>query len=505
MEVGFQSVEHAEMAAAMNYASATAFYAAMGRGDLQVGPTPRPPPPRRARSEAAASSTDGPGGALGGYLSELQAKAAEDRRMRELQERIAGEIQQDAADRAASGSGSRPPQTQQAQQQAPEQTGPPGGFPAPAPAWARYPNANRMTGEGSSPMLPRKPPRNATRAELAEHERRYRQIVDDRMALCSAEWRHHIRDMHLAGAESTEPIVDPDLQQLAVANMTQLADIERRAGTGEGQMMPVADEAAYFFLRKLPPGVRGMRVPERLTGEVWVIGWCGRPCPHAGARCLSSVERCLRPVVVRRGESANLGDLEHHTSTMSARSAIGRAGAAASSRPWPPRRTSTRTSSTTSLARRVVGPFVGLCLSFFKFPADALASLSVQPFSAEHVGCKHRRVSPRSLHHRTGRKSRRPGVRIISSLTFRRRRCLFFFSFRQARWLEETGFPAHAPPCRRSTFTAATVSPSWLERSSSSALRNTSRHCRRLAPTTWHLPWLPPPPWSRRGCRQRCW
>ncbi|CAE7511741.1 unnamed protein product, partial [Symbiodinium sp. KB8] len=242
--VGFQSVEHAEMAAAMNYASATAFYAAM----------------------AAASSTDGPGGALGGYLSELQAKEAEDRRMRELQERIAGEIQQDAADRAASGSGSRPPQTQQAQQQAPEQTGPPnpahGGFPAPAPAWARYPNANRM---------------------------RYRQIVDDRMALCSAEWRHHIRDMHLAGAESTEPIVDPDLQQLAVANMTQLA-------------------AAYFFLRKLPPGVRGMRVPERLTGEVWVIGAFGQ----------------WWFVAAKVPTSATWSTM----STTSARSAIGRAGAA---------------------------------------------------------------------------------------------------------------------------------------------------------------------------------
>ncbi|CAE7930370.1 unnamed protein product, partial [Symbiodinium sp. KB8] len=206
-EVGFQSVEHAEMAAAMNYASATAFYAAIWAGGTC----------KRAQPEAAASSTDGPGGALGGYLSELQAKAADDRRMRELQERIAGEIQQDAVDRAASGSGSRPPQAKQAQQQAPENTGPPrtahGGFPAPAPAWARYPNANRMTGEGF-PMLPRKPPRNASRAELAEHERRYRQIVDDRMALCS-EWRHHIRDMHMVGAESTEPIVDPDLQQLA--------------------------------------------------------------------------------------------------------------------------------------------------------------------------------------------------------------------------------------------------------------------------------------------------
>ena len=66
------------------------------------------------------------------------------------------------------------------------------------------------------------------------------------------------------------------------------------------EVMPVADEAAYFFLRKLPDGVRGMRVPERLTGEVWVIGWCGRPCP-AGANCLSTVDLCLRPVVVRRG------------------------------------------------------------------------------------------------------------------------------------------------------------------------------------------------------------
>ena len=69
-----------------------------------------------------------------------------------------------------------------------------------------------------------------------------------------------------------------------------------------------------------------------------------------------------------------------------------------------------------SLARRVVGFYVGLCFSFFNLPADALASLSAQPFSAEHVGCKHRRVSPRSLHYRTGRENRRPGVRIFSSL-----------------------------------------------------------------------------------------
>ena len=51
------------------------------------------------------------------------------------------------------------------------------------------------------------------------------------------------------------------------------------------------------------------------------------------------------------------------------------------------------------------------CLSFLLYlPAEALASLSAPSVLAEHVGRKHRRVSPCSLHHRAGRKSRRPGV-----------------------------------------------------------------------------------------------
>ena len=44
-----------------------------------------------------------------------------------------------------------------------------------------------------------------------------------------------------------------------------------------------------------------------------------------------------------------------------------------------------------------LGGFV--CVSFLlSFLAEALASLSARTFSAEHVGRKHRRVSPRSLH-----------------------------------------------------------------------------------------------------------
>ncbi|CAE7469887.1 unnamed protein product [Symbiodinium necroappetens] len=302
-EVGFQTREHAEMAASMNYVSALAFYAAMGRGELQVGPQPRPPPPRQP-AQAASSSGDQTG-PLDGYLAEADAKAAEDRRMRELQERIAGELRQDEADRdAASGSGSRPAQ-------------PRASFPqpatTPAPVQARYPNANRETGEGF-PALPRKPARNASVAQQAAADREYRTLVEERKQLCSAEWRAHIRAMETPGAHSTETIVNDEFQQLAVANLAQLEDLERQAATGEGQMMPLAGGAAYFFLRSLPPGVRGMRVPERLNGEVWVVGWCGRPCP-AGRNCLSTVERCLRPIVVRRGAGAQLGDLaahEHH-------------------------------------------------------------------------------------------------------------------------------------------------------------------------------------------------
>ncbi|CAE7664169.1 eIF3-S7, partial [Symbiodinium necroappetens] len=121
-EVGFQTREHAEAAAAMNYVSALAFYAAMGRGELQVGP------------QQAASSSGDQAGPLDGYLAEADAKAAEDRRMREIQERIAGEIRQDEADReAASGSGSRPAQPR-ARFPQPATT--------PAPVQARYPNAN---------------------------------------------------------------------------------------------------------------------------------------------------------------------------------------------------------------------------------------------------------------------------------------------------------------------------------------------------------------------------
>ena len=173
---------------------------------------------------------------------------------------------------------------------APDRRGPGRWQPAttPAPVQMRFPDANRETGEGF-PALPCKPARNASIQEMQDHDREYRRIVEDRKALCSEEWRRHVAAMEQAGAQSTEPINHPGLAQLAVANLRQLDDLEAAASSGTGPMLPQAT-GVYFFVRKLPDGVRGMRVPERLNGEIWVVGWCGHPC-GAGANCLSSVGR----------------------------------------------------------------------------------------------------------------------------------------------------------------------------------------------------------------------
>ena len=188
---------------------------------------------------------------------------------------------------------------------------------------------------------------------------------------------------------------------------------------------------------------------------------------------------------------------------MTVPSAIGTPGGAATIRWSPCRRTSSRSSSATSLARRVhrtsavLCAFLFFCLSWRKLSRASPREHFRRNTSVVSTGVFHRAVCTC-----TGMENRRwsepASVHVVAVVPF-----YFFFFFRQARWLEETGFPAHARPCRRSTFMAATVLPSWLERSSSSALRNTSQRSRRPGPTTWPPPWRRPPPWSRRGYRQR--
>ena len=123
---------------------------------------------------------------------------------------------------------------------------------------------------------------------------------------------------------------------------------------------------------------------------------------------------------------------------------------------------------------------------------------------AEHVGRKHRRVSPRSLHLGTG-KGKAGDPECASTCLLLTSSSFLFFFYLGRRGGSRRPVSRHTPrPCRRSTFMAATVSRYWLERSSSSALRNTCLRSRRPGPVMWPPPWRRPLPWSRRGYRQRC-
>ena len=100
----------------------------------------------------------------------------------------------------------------------------------------------------------------------------------------------------------------------AVRTIDELEERERAADAapgGHGGLIPVAPGAADFIVTSLAPNFRGGRVPERIPGEVWVVGWCAAPCPGLdGMPCIDRGGRCLRPVIVRRGGGANL---EAHT------------------------------------------------------------------------------------------------------------------------------------------------------------------------------------------------
>eukprot|EP00439_Symbiodinium_sp_Y106_P022741 s9563_g2.t2 len=55
---------------------------------------------------------------------------------------------------------------------------------------------------------------------------RYREIVDDRRSLCSEAWRRHIFEMEKPGTRSWEAVPE-DLAPLAVANIDHLVDLRR--------------------------------------------------------------------------------------------------------------------------------------------------------------------------------------------------------------------------------------------------------------------------------------
>ena len=171
---------------------------------------------------------------------------------------------------------------------------------------------NRTTGEGYPPC-PRKPPRDATARVRAENEEEFRRIVGIYRLLNSLEHTAHIERMHRPGATADFPL-PPEMVPSAVRTIDELEERERAADAapgGHGGLIPVATGAADFIVTSLAPNFRGGRVPERIPGEVWVVGWCAAPCPGLdGMPCIDRGGRCLRPVIVRRGGGANL---EAHT------------------------------------------------------------------------------------------------------------------------------------------------------------------------------------------------
>ncbi|CAE7595796.1 unnamed protein product [Symbiodinium sp. CCMP2592] len=187
----------------------------------------------------------------------------------------------------------------------PAQSGASRRAPTPTPR-EMYPDADPITGAGF-PILPRRPGQNASPAELERHRREYRRLAHFRRMLCSQEWRDHVELMGKSGVRSDVPLPEP-LRPLTVANLrTSRGPPPTAPATA---MVPAAAAAAYYVLRALPPGVRGGRIPEKIPGEIWCVGWCGHPCTNG--RCRGIPGRCLRPVLIRAGGTVDLDRHDHH-------------------------------------------------------------------------------------------------------------------------------------------------------------------------------------------------
>ena len=274
---GYMTEADARRAEELNFLTAEAFYHAMAAARAQKAAPPKKAsfPPARPAPVAKTPAPDSP---------EMEA----------LQLRIAGEI---AAGASASSAAPAPV---------------PEGFVRMEIRGETF-TVNRSTGEGF-PELPRRPARTASDAERRRNDDDFRRLVDLRVRLCSVEWQAHIREINQPGATSSVP-VPAAMQPSVVASVEALEEIEdamRLAGGAPTAVVPTAPGAADYIVRSLAPNFLGGRIPERLAGEVWCVGWCGRPCPGFEGSCYGGGGRCLRPVLIRRGGTVALEAHSNH-------------------------------------------------------------------------------------------------------------------------------------------------------------------------------------------------
>ena len=65
-------------------------------------------------------------------------------------------------------------------------------------------------------------------------------------------------------------------QPLLCHDVDELLEMEAAIEAGAAVMPDIA-RLTYFFVRQLPPGRRGGRIPERQDARR-MLGWCGEPC-----------------------------------------------------------------------------------------------------------------------------------------------------------------------------------------------------------------------------------
>ena len=108
-------------------------------------------------------------------------------------------------------------------------------------------------------------------------------------------------DLEQPSAQSLMPWVPPELYALQFNELDDVLELEKRqAASDHAPPITAATDAAYFYIRSLPAGVQGPRVPYWEDPHL-VAGWCAHSC-ESGRGCQGRTRRCLRPIILGAGK-----------------------------------------------------------------------------------------------------------------------------------------------------------------------------------------------------------